>query len=103
MGRFEARAALIAGLQSAPAKDLQVPIGRATPEKAIAAAAAMGRRALLATGVSRERAAPLAALLEAAGVACVSFTWTTPGRTTFTAGGARRATLIVATVVTAAA
>jgi hypothetical protein len=42
LGRFEARAALIASLQSAPAKDLQVPIGRATPEKAIAAAAAMG-------------------------------------------------------------
>jgi alcohol dehydrogenase class IV len=44
------------------------------------AAAAMGRRALLATGVSRERAAPLAALLEAAGVACVSFT--VPGEPT---------------------
>jgi alcohol dehydrogenase class IV len=34
------------------------------------AAAAMGRRALLVTGVSRDRAAPLFALLEAAGVAC---------------------------------
>jgi hypothetical protein len=42
LGRFEARAALIASLQSAPAKNLQVPIGRATPEKAIAAASAMG-------------------------------------------------------------
>src|ERR1017187_2287651 len=38
------------------------------------AAAAMGRRALLVTGVSRERAAPLAAQLEAAGVACAPFT-----------------------------
>ena len=44
------------------------------------AAAAMGRRALLVTGVSRERAAPLAAQLEAAGVACAPFT--VPGEPT---------------------
>jgi alcohol dehydrogenase class IV len=44
------------------------------------AAAAMGRRALLVTGVSRDRAAPLFALLEAAGVACAPFT--VPGEPT---------------------
>ena len=44
------------------------------------AAAAMGRRALLVTGGSRERAAPLAAQLEAAGVACAPFT--VPGEPT---------------------
>lgn len=42
LGRFEARAALIAALQSAPAKVLQVPLGRMSPERAIQAAAAMG-------------------------------------------------------------
>src|ERR1035438_1229174 len=44
------------------------------------AAAAMGRRALLVTGGSRERAAPLAAQLETAGIACVPFT--APGEPT---------------------
>src|SRR5664279_1027412 len=44
------------------------------------AAAAMGRRTLLVTGVSRDRAAPLTALLEAAGVACAPFT--VPGEPT---------------------
>ncbi len=38
------------------------------------AAAAMGRRALLVTGASRERAAPIAACLEAAGIRCAPFT-----------------------------
>ena len=33
LGRFEARAALIASLQSAPAKTLMVPLGRSSPEK----------------------------------------------------------------------
>jgi hypothetical protein len=42
LGRFEARAALIGALRSTPAKDLQVPLGRTTPEKAIQAAAAIG-------------------------------------------------------------
>jgi len=42
LGRFESRAALIAALKSTPAKDLQVPLGRSSPEKAIQAAAAMG-------------------------------------------------------------
>ncbi len=42
LGRFEARAALIATLQSAPAKNVQVPLGRMAPERAIQAAAAMG-------------------------------------------------------------
>jgi superfamily II DNA or RNA helicase len=42
LGRFEARAALVAALQSTPAKDLQVPMGRTTPERAMQAAAAMG-------------------------------------------------------------
>ena len=42
LGRFEARAALIAALQSTPAENLQVPLGRSTPERAIQAAAAMG-------------------------------------------------------------
>ena len=37
------------------------------------AAAAMGRRALVVTGASRERAAPLVAALQAAGVSCVPF------------------------------
>lgn len=42
LGRHEARAALIASLQSTPAKDLQVPLGRTSPERAMQAAAAMG-------------------------------------------------------------
>jgi alcohol dehydrogenase class IV len=44
------------------------------------AAAAMGRRALLVTGASRERAAPIAGRIEAAGVACAPFT--VPGEPT---------------------
>lgn len=42
LGRFESRAALIAALKSTPATNLQVPLGRTSPEKAIQAAAAMG-------------------------------------------------------------
>jgi hypothetical protein len=42
LGRFEARAALITAMKSTPTKELQVPIGRANPEKAIATAAAIG-------------------------------------------------------------
>jgi precorrin-6B methylase 2 len=42
LGRFEARASLIAALQSTPAEHLQVPLGRTSPERAIQAAAAMG-------------------------------------------------------------
>jgi alcohol dehydrogenase class IV len=51
----------------------RILFGEGTVREVAPAAAAMGRRALLVTGVSRERAAPLAALLEAAGVACVPF------------------------------
>src|ERR1019366_8805716 len=54
--------------------------GEGMAREAAPAAAAMGRRALLVTGVSRERAAPLAAQLEAAGVACAPFT--VPGEPT---------------------
>jgi alcohol dehydrogenase class IV len=54
--------------------------GEGMMREAAPAAAAMGRRALLVTGVSRERAAPLAALLESSGVACASFT--VPGEPT---------------------
>ena len=45
-----------------------------------AAAAAMGRRALVVTGASPERAAPLVASLEAAGVACLP--WPVAGEPT---------------------
>ena len=42
LGRFEAQASIIAALQSAPAKSLEVSLGRITPERAIQTAAAMG-------------------------------------------------------------
>ncbi|HMD71986.1 MAG TPA: iron-containing alcohol dehydrogenase, partial [Bryobacteraceae bacterium] len=45
--------------------------GEGKVREAPAAAAAMGRRALLVTGVPPELAAPLVAGLQAAGVACV--------------------------------
>jgi alcohol dehydrogenase class IV len=58
----------------------RILFGEGMMREAAPAAAAMGRRALLVTGVSRERAAPLAALLESSGVACASFT--VPGEPT---------------------
>ena len=58
----------------------RILFGEGVAREVAPAAAAMGRRALLVTGVSRERAAPLAALLEAAGVACAPFT--VPGEPT---------------------
>lgn len=42
LGRFEARAALVAALQSTPPKEIHVPLGRVSPEKAIQIAAASG-------------------------------------------------------------
>ena len=58
----------------------RILFGEGMAREVAPAAAAMGRRALLVTGVSRERAAPLAAQLEAAGVACAPFT--VPGEPT---------------------
>jgi alcohol dehydrogenase class IV len=58
----------------------RILFGEGMAREVAPAAAAMGRRALLVTGVSRERAAPLAALLEAGGVACAPFT--VPGEPT---------------------
>ena len=58
----------------------RILFGEGMAREVAPAAAAMGRRALLVTGVSRERAAPCAALLEAAGVACAPFT--VPGEPT---------------------
>jgi alcohol dehydrogenase class IV len=58
----------------------RILFGEGVVREVAPAAAAMGRRALLVTGASRERAAPLAALLEAAGAACVPFT--VPGEPT---------------------
>jgi alcohol dehydrogenase class IV len=58
----------------------RILFGEGAVREVAPAAAAMGRRALLVTGVSRERSAPLAALLRAAGVACAPFT--VPGEPT---------------------
>ena len=49
----------------------RILFGEGTVQEVAPAAAAMGRRALVVTGGCRERAAPLIASLEAAGVACV--------------------------------
>jgi alcohol dehydrogenase class IV len=50
----------------------RIVFGEGAVREVAPAAAAMGRRALVVTGASRERAAPLIAALKAAGVACVS-------------------------------
>jgi alcohol dehydrogenase class IV len=49
----------------------RILFGEGTVREVAAAAAAMGRRALVVTGASPERVAPLTASLEAAGVACL--------------------------------
>jgi alcohol dehydrogenase class IV len=49
----------------------RIVFGAGSVREVAPAAAAMGRRALLVTGACQERAAPLAAALEAAGVACL--------------------------------
>src|ERR1700676_5011056 len=49
----------------------RILFGEGAIEEAAPAAAAMGRRALIVTGSSSQRAAPLIANLEAAGVHCV--------------------------------
>ena len=51
----------------------RIVFGEGAVREVPAAAAAMGTRALLVTGSSPERAAPLLAGLETAGVACVPF------------------------------
>ena len=51
----------------------RILFGEGKVREAPAAAAAMGRRALMVTGVPPECAAPLVAGLEAAGVACLPF------------------------------
>jgi alcohol dehydrogenase class IV len=51
----------------------RVVFGEGAVREVPAAAASMGKRALLVTGASADRAAPLRASLEAAGVACVPF------------------------------
>ncbi|HXB68097.1 MAG TPA: iron-containing alcohol dehydrogenase [Candidatus Acidoferrales bacterium] len=51
----------------------RIVFGEGAVREVPAAAAAMGTRALLVTGSSPERAAPLRAGLETAGVACVTF------------------------------
>lgn len=49
----------------------RIVFGEGAVREVAPAAAAMGRRALVVTGAGRERAAPLVASLEAAGVSCV--------------------------------
>ena len=49
----------------------RIVFGEGAVREVAPAAAAMGRRALVVTGSGRERAAPLVACLEAAGVSCV--------------------------------
>jgi alcohol dehydrogenase class IV len=51
----------------------RIVFGEGVLREAAPAAAAMGRRALIVTGASVERAAPLIASLEAAAVSCVPF------------------------------
>ena len=51
----------------------RILFGAGAVREAAPAAAAMGKRALVVTGASRERAAPLAAALEAAGLTCAPF------------------------------
>ena len=50
----------------------RILFGEGTVREVPAAAAALGRRALVVTGASTDRAAPLVAGLEAAGVACLT-------------------------------
>ncbi len=51
----------------------RILFGAGTVRDVPAAAASMGRRALVVTGASSDRSEPLVAALEAAGVACVGF------------------------------
>jgi len=71
---------MVAAMRFELAAPARIVFGEGAVRDVAPAAAAMGRRALVVTGARQERAAPLIAALEAAGVGCVALS--VPGEPT---------------------